>query len=139
MVMIANTINLNFWGKKWYGKLFSSNKMYSFFLIGNLNGLLPCGFVYVALIASLATQSALSGAMFMASFGLGTFPVMFAISLLGQVINLKLRQKANLLMPVFAIVLGCIFILRGLNLGIPFVSPQIDNTEVSGNYCGPQH
>ena len=136
---IANTINLNFWGKKWYGKLFSSNKMYSFFLIGNLNGLLPCGFVYVALIASLATQSALSGAMFMASFGLGTFPVMFAISLLGQVINLKLRKKANLLMPVFTIVLGCIFILRGLNLGIPFVSPQIDNTEVSGNYCGPQH
>ena len=136
---IANQFNINFWGNKWYGKLFTSKSSYSFFLIGNLNGLLPCGFVYVALIASLATQSALSGALFMATFGLGTLPVMFTISMLGQIINLKFRQKANLLMPVFAIVFACLFILRGLNLGIPYLSPQINEAEVSGNICRPTH
>jgi sulfite exporter TauE/SafE len=95
--------------------------------------------VYVALIASLATQSALSGALFMATFGLGTLPVMFTISMLGQIINLKFRQKANLLMPAFAIVFACLFILRGLNLGIPYVSPQINEAEVSNNMCGAGH
>lgn len=136
---IANKFNVNFWGFKWFGKLFSNNKWYSFFLIGNLNGLLPCGFVYVALIASLAMQSAFNGALFMAAFGLGTFPIMFAISILGQIINLKYRQKISLLMPLFAIIFGVLFILRGLNLGIPFVSPQINSENAIGNVCAPVH
>jgi sulfite exporter TauE/SafE len=126
----------NFWGNKWFGKLFRSKSSASFFLIGVLNGLLPCGFVYVALIASLAMQSALQGALFMTLFGLGTFPMMFAISMLGQMINLKFRQQVSRFVPVFAILFACFFILRGLNLGIPFVSPQINNAAEISNVCG---
>jgi sulfite exporter TauE/SafE len=133
---IANKMELNFWGNKWFGKLFRSKNNASFFLIGAFNGLLPCGFVYVALVASLAMQSALQGALFMTLFGLGTFPMMFAISMLGQIINLKFRQQVNRFVPFFAIILACFFILRGLNLGIPFISPQINNTDEIGNVCG---
>ena len=133
---IANKMELNFWGNKWFGKLFRSKNNASFFLIGAFNGLLPCGFVYVALIASLAMQSALQGALFMTLFGLGTFPMMFAISMLGQIINLKFRQQVNRFVPVFAILFACFFILRGLNLGIPFLSPQINNTDEISNVCG---
>jgi sulfite exporter TauE/SafE len=133
---IANQFEPNFWGNKWFGKLFMSKNTGSFFFIGALNGILPCGFVYVALIASLVTQSALFGALFMFLFGLGTFPMMFAISLLGQVINQKFRQQVNRLTPVFALLFACFFILRGLNLGIPFISPQINNPEQISNVCG---
>lgn len=133
---IANKFELNFWGNKWFGKLFMSKNIGTFFLIGALNGLLPCGFVYVALIASLVTQSALYGALFMLLFGLGTFPMMFSISLLGQVINQKFRQQVNRLTPAFAIIFACFFILRGLNLGIPFISPQINNEAEISNVCG---
>lgn len=133
---IANKMELNFLGNKWFGKLFMSKNNASFFLIGALNGLLPCGFVYVALIASLAMQSALQGALFMLLFGLGTFPMMFAISMLGQIVNLKFRQQVNRFVPAFAILFACFFIIRGLNLGIPFLSPQINNIDEIGNVCG---
>jgi sulfite exporter TauE/SafE len=133
---IANKMELNFWGNKWFGKLFRSKNNASFFLIGAFNGLLPCGFVYVSLIASLTMQSAFQGALFMVLFGLGTFPMMFAISMLGQIINLKFRQQVNRFVPVFAILFACFFILRGLHLGIPFISPQINNTDEIGNFCG---
>jgi sulfite exporter TauE/SafE len=72
----------------------------------------------------------------MSLFGLGTFPMMFAISMLGQIINLKFRQQANRFVPVFAILFACFFILRGLNLGIPFVSPQINNAAEIITICG---
>ncbi len=133
---IANKMELNFWGNKWFGKLFRSKSNASFFIIGALNGMLPCGFVYVALIASLAMQSALQGALFMVLFGLGTFPMMFAIAMLGQIVNLKFRQQVNKLTPAFAILFACFFILRGLNLGIPFISPQINNAAEISNVCG---
>jgi hypothetical protein len=133
---IAQKLEPNFWGNKWFGKLFRSKSSTSFFLIGVLNGLLPCGFVYVALIASLAMQSALQGALFMTLFGIGTFPMMFSISMLGQMINLKFRQQVNRFVPVFAILFACFFIIRGLNLGIPFISPQINNAAEISNVCG---
>lgn len=131
-----NLFEINFWGNKWFGKLFMSKNNASFFLIGALNGLLPCGFVYVALIASLAMQSALQGALFMMLFGFGTFPMMFAISIIGQIVNIKFRQQVNKLTPVFAIIFACIFILRGLNLGIPYLSPKINNIDEITNVCG---
>lgn len=108
-------------------KLFQQKNLSSLFLIGTLNGLLPCGFVYVGLIASVATQSAFEGALFMLFFGLGTFPLMFGVSILGQFISVKTRGVFRKLTPVFAIFIGCIFILRGMNLGIPYLSPKLSS------------
>ena len=107
------------------GKLFKQKSVSSFLVIGILNGFLPCGFVYMGLAGAIASGSPVSGILVMAFFGLGTFPAMFAISVFGKFINLKFRQKLRKLTPAFAILFALIFIIRGLNLGIPYLSPKI--------------
>lgn len=109
--------------KKGFSKLTKSGSSGSLFIFGLVNGLLPCGFVYVALAGALTTGGAVSGAMYMFLFGLGTTPIMFATSLVGKFLSAKLKQGMNKLIPMFAIILAIIFILRGLSLGIPFISP----------------
>lgn len=115
--------------------LFHSKSFSALFLIGLLNGLLPCGFVYIGLIGSVATQSVLEGVLFMALFGLGTFPMMFGISVLGQFISVSIRSRINRFTPAFAIIIGCLFILRGLNIGIPYVSPKISSNNSQIEDC----
>jgi len=111
--------------KESIGILFKKGTFSSMFLIGILNGFLPCGLVYVALAGAIASGDAISGAAVMALFGLGTIPAMFAATVFGKFINLGLRRKLNKLIPYFAIVLAIIFILRGMALGIPYLSPKI--------------
>lgn len=98
----------------------------SLFIIGLLNGLLPCGLVYIALAGAIVAGEALDGALFMVFFGLGTTPVMFALPVAGSMISLKIRKKISRIIPYFIVLIGLIFILRGLNLGIPYLSPHID-------------
>lgn len=93
------------------------------FVFGVINGFLPCGFVYVALAGAITTGGPFSGALYMLLFGLGTAPIMFATSLVGKFLSARLKQRMNKLIPVFAIVLAIIFVLRGLSLGIPYLSP----------------
>lgn len=116
----------NFSGFKFVPRLFSNASAGSLFVIGLLNGLLPCGFVYVALAGSVATQSVWGGAVFMVLFGLGTFPMMYGVSLAGQFLSLGIRKKMNSLTPVITLVIALVFIVRGLNLGIPYLSPKMD-------------
>jgi sulfite exporter TauE/SafE len=116
-------------------KLFQKKSYAALFLIGLLNGLLPCGFVYIALVGSVATQEAFEGALFMALFGLGTFPLMLGVSMLGQFLSLDIRRRINKLTPVFAIVIGCVFILRGMNLGIPYLSPKLQQEQGTVEVC----
>lgn len=111
--------------KKGLSRFLRSKSVSALFFIGLLNGLLPCGFVYVALAGSLAMNGALNGALFMALFGLGTVPIMFATSLAGQYLSMNIRRRVNRLVPVFAVVIALLFILRGLSLGIPYVSPKL--------------
>lgn len=105
----------------------------SFFSIGLLNGLLPCGLVYVAVAAALATTDVAQGALLMFSFGLGTIPVMAGLMIFGNLIPFKTRQTLNRAVPVFIGMMAVILILRGMNLGIPFLSPKMakETTEVS--------
>ncbi|NOZ35269.1 MAG: sulfite exporter TauE/SafE family protein [Chlorobi bacterium] len=105
------------------GKLFGKRTYTSLFLIGLLNGLLPCGPVYAALAGAIATGGAISGSVFMFIFGIGTIPVMFSISLLGSKISLKSKKKLSKLIPLTIILIGFLFVMRGLGLGIPFLSP----------------
>ncbi|MFO7447867.1 MAG: sulfite exporter TauE/SafE family protein [Ignavibacteriaceae bacterium] len=107
------------------GKLFKQKTLSSFFLIGILNGFLPCGFVYIGVAGAVALGNVLSGALFMMLFGLGTMPVMLAATLFSKFINLDIRRKISKAIPVFAVVMAVIFILRGMNLGIPFISPKL--------------
>lgn len=102
----------------------------SLFTIGVLNGLLPCGFVYVGIAGAVSTVNWLSGALYMTMFGLGTFPVMFATAVFGKIINVNFKRRVNKLIPVFAVLLALLFILRGLNLGIPYLSPKFSKSAV---------
>ena len=113
--------------------LFSNRSNISLFVIGLLNGLLPCGFVYVGIAGSISTGSWLIGMLYMTLFGLGTFPIMFAASLFGKIINVKVRQKINKLIPAFTLILALLFILRGMNLGIPYLSPKLSSSSVSNS------
>ncbi len=107
-------------------KLFSTRSYQSLLGIGLLNGLLPCGLVYVAIAGAINTNNVVSGAFFMILFGLGTIPLMALISLTGNLISIKLRSRMRKVVPFFIILLGVLFILRGLSLGIPYVSPKAE-------------
>ena len=114
------------------GVLFRKGTFSAMFLIGILNGFLPCGLVYVALAVAIASGDAISGAAVMILFGLGTVPAMFAATIFGKFINVGIRTKIRKAVPVLALLLGVIFILRGMNLGIPYISPKLSaQTEVS--------
>ena len=99
----------------------------SLYFMGMLNGLLPCGMVSLALTAAVATGNVKGGAMFMAAFGSGTLPLMLAFSMFGYMVSLPVRNYIKRLMPVLLFCTGALLILRGLSLGIPYISPQIDN------------
>ena len=105
--------------------LFEQGTFSAMFLIGILNGFLPCALVYVALAGAIASGDAISGTAVMIMFGFGTIPMMFAATLFGKFINLNIRRKINKAIPVFALVLGLLFIVRGMGLGIPYISPKI--------------
>jgi sulfite exporter TauE/SafE len=100
------------------------------FAIGILNGLLPCGFVYIALLGAVNTPSVQSAMLYMSSFGLGTTPLMLVAAVGTGFISLSLRRRINRVMPYFMICLGFWFILRGSALNIPYLSPVISNGSV---------
>jgi sulfite exporter TauE/SafE len=111
--------------KKLWGPLLKSGSNSSLLAIGILNGFLPCGFVYLALAGAVSTGGIVPGIVYMVMFGLGTAPILIALSLTGRIVSLNLRRKINRLLPVGAVILAAIFILRGLSLGIPYLSPNI--------------
>jgi uncharacterized protein len=93
--------------------------------LGLLNGLLPCGLVYVACAGAAATGGTLAGAAYMTAFGIGTVPMMLAISLSGKLVPVSLRLKLVKTIPVCVFMLGALLILRGMSLGIPYLSPSM--------------
>ena len=95
-----------------------------FYVIGFFNGLLPCGLVYIALVGAVATGDPFLGALYMAVFGLGTAPMMSLAIYLGNFVSVKVRNKINKLIPYAVVLVGILFILRGLNLGIKYISPS---------------
>jgi sulfite exporter TauE/SafE len=94
-------------------------------LLGVLNGFLPCGLVYVACAGAAATGGMLAGVEYMAVFGVGTLPMMLAISLSGKLIPFAWRVRLGRAVPVCVFLLGSLLILRGMSLGIPYLSPDM--------------
>jgi len=97
----------------------------SLVLLGMLNGLLPCGLVYVALAGAVSQGRLLDGIAYMACFGLGTVPMMLGIGISGRVFPLSFRVKLRRAIPAGVCLVGGLLILRGLALGIPYVSPSL--------------
>ncbi|MBE8723955.1 sulfite exporter TauE/SafE family protein [Flavobacterium hungaricum] len=106
------------------GAQFKNKSYKSLFTIGLLNGFLPCGMVYVALFGAIAMQSASYGILYMLLFGLGTMPLMTVVVYINSLLKLPFRNKIQKAIPYVAAVIGVLFILRGLGLGIPYISPS---------------
>ena len=117
------------------GKLFAKKSYSSLFSIGVLNGLLPCGLVYTAVAGAIAVADPIKAAGFMALFGLGTIPAMLGLSLAGQKISMGLRNNFRKASMVFVSAMAVLLILRGMNLGIPYVSPQLDKHNCTVHQC----
>jgi sulfite exporter TauE/SafE len=127
-----NSLHFNFLNRfyghvqKAIGKLLQSGKgPAAFYMMGIANGLLPCGMVYMAIAGALSATSIRHAVVFMVLFGAGTLPAMMAVSYFGQTIPLSVRSAMRKAVPYFITAMGIILILRGLNLGIPFISPEL--------------
>jgi len=95
------------------------------FMVGMLNGLLPCGMVYMALAAALNADSMSGSGLFMLSFGMGTWPAMLTVTLISNFAKTRVKINFAFWLPIISIAMGCWFLLRGANLGIPYISPLI--------------
>ena len=99
--------------------------LFAQFVLGGINGLLPCGLVYMALAASVSAGGILKSGLFMFVFGIGTMPLLFLIGISRQTLGFKFRNRLSKAIPYVATILALLFILRGLSLGIPFLSPDM--------------
>ena len=106
------------------GSQFKNRSYQSLFTIGLLNGFLPCGMVYVALFGAVAMQSPTLGILYMILFGLGTIPLMSSVVYLKNAVTISIKNKIQKAIPYVAVFIGILFILRGLGLGIPYISPS---------------
>lgn len=111
--------------KKQLGKFIGNPSMGTMAVTGVLNGLLPCGLVYMALSTSLTAQSATQSAAMMYVFGLGTLPMLVSITLLKTKLSILRTAHVRKLVPVMVFAFGCLFVLRGMNLGVPYLSPKV--------------
>lgn len=106
--------------------LFIKNKkIFSLFIIGILNGFLPCGLLYIAIITSISMGNILYGALFMLYFGIGTIPIMFITAILGNYIKHYINNNiTRLIIPITLSFVGILLFLRGSGLDIKYLSPS---------------
>lgn len=104
-------------------QMFQKSSFANLFGIGLLNGLLPCGLVYVAVFGAVASGTIVDGVAYMLAFGLGTLPLMYVTAMAGQMINETVRAKFRKAIPIMVGVVALLFIVRGLGLNIPYLSP----------------
>lgn len=115
------------------GNQFKRKTFDALFSIGFLNGLLPCGLVYAALFGAIAMQNEVLGVAYMLLYGIGTIPLMSVVVYASGFMSVPLRSKLQRIIPIITIGIGILFILRGLSLGIPFISPAEQSLFVQAN------
>lgn len=125
------------WINRKLAEAFNGKKGTSMFLAGMLNGYLPCGLVYTAAAMTVSFGTPVNASLGMALFGMGTFPVMFLMSMGTSWLPGKVRLKINRYSAVFALVIGSLFILRGMNLDIKYISPKVDHHTETLGCCEP--
>jgi len=123
------------WFKTALGTLLQGRALGSIFGVGLINGLLPCGLVYVACAAATATGSLLTSIEYMFAFGMGTLPMMFAISVVGAKLHFAFRFKLQRLIPASLAIVGALLLVRGLALGIPYLSPKLSAQPDTASCC----
>jgi len=94
-----------------------------YFATGAVNGLLPCGMVYAALLTALSANSLSLGALYMVVFGLGTLPLLLSFNWFSHSLLLRFGSWVPRLIPITVVLISVLLILRGMQLDIPFISP----------------
>jgi len=105
--------------------------------MGMLNGLLPCGLVYAALAGALGAGSPAGGVLYMLLFGLGTTPALLALMTFGTKLGGPRYRPA---LRVLTLAAGLLLVVRGLGLGIPYLSPKPPKNLLStsvAHHCAP--
>ncbi|MXN90104.1 sulfite exporter TauE/SafE family protein [Flavobacterium sp. Sd200] len=105
------------------GSQFKKRSYKALFVTGMLNGYLPCGLVYAALFGAIAMQNIPIGIVYMLLYGVGTIPLMSIVVYASGFIKAPFRNSMAKVVPYAAVVIGMLFIVRGLGLGIPYLSP----------------
>jgi sulfite exporter TauE/SafE len=114
-----------FWIKSKLGNYLKSGSQVAFFSTGLVNGLLPCGMVYMALVVAMGMQSPWQGAAYMFSFGIGTIPMLLGLMVSGNFLPIVRRQQFQKAIPYLGLLIGMLMVFRGLGLGIPGLSPEL--------------
>ncbi|WP_415398245.1 sulfite exporter TauE/SafE family protein [Sulfurimonas sp. CS5] len=100
--------------KNAFKKVLNSKSNLSFFVLGMLNGLLPCGFVYFFAITAASTADPIYGALVMAIFGISTIPAMFGLGFLASLTSAtSFRNMMMSLASVAVILYGAYTIYNG--------------------------
>lgn len=107
------------WVSRSMAKLLQKEGLATHFYIGALNGLLPCGLVYVAVAGAVLSDTWVQSALYMGGFGAGTMPLMLGAALAGQFISVNWRHKLRRLSPVLLGLFGLYFMARGINFHLP--------------------
>jgi len=123
------------WLKAGFSKLIHRRTLASLLVLGMLNGLLPCGLVYVAAAGATATGGILSAIEYMIAFGVGTVPMMLALTLAGPKLPIRWRFQLQKLVPICLALVGLLLVLRGLSLGIPYLSPDLSGSHGGTPVC----
>jgi sulfite exporter TauE/SafE len=120
--------------KKKFQIFIQKKSLTGMYTLGLINGWLPCGVVYLALSASIIMGSVEGSTFYMIGFGLGTIPMMAALSYVRQAAFWK-QWALHRWIPVYSLTLGILLCLRGMSLGIPYLSPEVKERKV--NCCYP--
>jgi sulfite exporter TauE/SafE len=106
------------------GNQFKKKSPDALFIIGLLNGLLPCGLVYAALFGAIAMQNVSYSIMYMLLFGLGTIPLMSTVVYVSNFLSIPFRNKFQRIIPFVTVLVGILFVVRGMGLNIAYISPS---------------
>ena len=114
LTLIEHSISKNSWYQSAFRSLLGKESFYSFFLLGMLNGLLPCGLVYSFAIIAASTTSPFWGAIVMMIFGLSTIPALFSLGFfVGLFTQSGIRKTMIKLASISVILYGLFTIYNG--------------------------
>lgn len=118
-----------------FGKYLKHKTPAKYFALGVINGFLPCGLVYAAMAASVAGGSIEKSALFMVVFGLATTPALVSVAGLTGFIRNRMNVRWIKYVRLSFGILAMLFILRGANLGIPYLSPKVQKETCETSCC----
>ncbi|HHW24993.1 MAG TPA: heavy metal transporter [Clostridiales bacterium] len=108
------------------GKIGKAGAKKSPFIVGLLNGFMPCGPLQAMQLYALSTGSMVKGALSMLAFGLGTAPLMLGLGAFASLISKKHALKAIKIFAAAVVALGIAMLQNGMSLAgiaMPFSKP----------------